>query len=93
MDRVQATNYHIAGTVSMALAEVTAGDAATQFECTQNLLSNMAAMMVNSGAVEGTIDQQLQQLLLKLQNVMTDRHIVNKLWVQHMQKWRNDVNI
>ena len=75
----------------MALTEVTAGDAQTQFDATQKLLESMAGMLVDSGLSEGTKDDKLRQLLVRLQNVMTDRHVVNKLLVKHMQSWREQV--
>ncbi len=79
----------------MALEEVSSGDAAAQFDSTQKLLNDLAAMLINSGAMDSTNntkDELLRTLVLKLQNVMTDRHVVNKLWVQHMQSWRTQVD-
>jgi hypothetical protein len=89
--RISSMTFIIIGTVSMALAEVTAGDAQTPFDSTQKLLEDMAAMLVDSGISNGTKDDNLRQLLVRLQNVMTDRHVVNKLWVKHMQSWREEV--
>lgn len=76
------------GTYSLGIQEMSDGSALCYLDTFRDVLSDMAALLAES---DQTVTSKVSQLVMSIKNVMTDRHVVNRSFVDQLTKWREVV--
>ena len=74
------------GTVGMSLHDVDTESADTLLQDTQDALDDLVRLNLSE-----TDTNEVHEILAKVKNTMTDRCIVNKAYIQKLEKWRASV--
>ena len=77
--------------LSIGFEELPAGDTENYFKCTRNIMADMAKLICPDNASSLQLDKKTAELLAKIKNTMSDRHIVNKCLNQQIQQWRSNL--
>ena len=64
------------------------GEAKSYFDCTKNLMFELANLLLPNTANEGQKDTLVGKLLHNIKNSMSDRHVVNKAYNEQLKEVR-----
>ena len=75
------------GSYSMSVEDMLSGEGECYYDTFRDVLTEMAGLIVPDNQVE----QKVRELLFSIKNIMTDRAITNKKFVDHLSSWRSDI--
>ena len=75
------------GSYSMSVEDMLSGEGECYYDTFRDVLTEMVGLIVPDNQVE----QKVREQLFSIKNIMTDRAITNKTFVDHLSSWRSDI--